>query len=181
MRDAAATRARILAAGVAEFAEHGIAGARVDRVAAASNSNKAMIYAYFDSKDGLFDAAFDAVVVQTVDAVPMNADDLAQYAVRLFDQHCAHPEPVRLGLWDRLERGGAGMRAPSVVAAQQVKVSAVRDAQQRGIVQGEIEAAVLLDFVLELSRTGTAEPLSVASAEVRRTGIRAAVTRLVSP
>src|SRR5712691_1278983 len=49
---------RILAAATEEFTKHGIAGARVDRIAAAANSNKAMLYAYFGNKEQLFEAAF---------------------------------------------------------------------------------------------------------------------------
>ncbi|HEY3483203.1 MAG TPA: TetR family transcriptional regulator, partial [Streptomyces sp.] len=51
MRDAAETKRRLLAAATEEFAERGIAGARVDRIAAAAGCNKAMIYSYFGSKD----------------------------------------------------------------------------------------------------------------------------------
>ena len=39
-RDAEATKARILEAATAEFAAHGIAGARVDRIAASAGANK---------------------------------------------------------------------------------------------------------------------------------------------
>ena len=46
-RDAQATRQRIFDAATAEFAQYGIAGARIDRIAAAAGSNKAMIYHLF--------------------------------------------------------------------------------------------------------------------------------------
>ena len=46
-RNARDTKRRILAAATEEFTEHGIAGARVDRIAVAAHSNKAMLYAYF--------------------------------------------------------------------------------------------------------------------------------------
>ncbi|HEX9554197.1 MAG TPA: helix-turn-helix domain-containing protein, partial [Streptosporangiaceae bacterium] len=49
-RNAEDTKKRILAAATEEFTEHGIAGARVDRIAAAANSNKAMLYAYFGTR-----------------------------------------------------------------------------------------------------------------------------------
>ena len=55
-RDAEATKARLLAAATAEFAAYGVAGARVDRIAGAAQANKQLIYAYFGSKDDLFDA-----------------------------------------------------------------------------------------------------------------------------
>ena len=58
-RDAARTKQRLLDAACDEFAKYGIAGGRVERIAAAARCNKALIYAYFDSKDALFDAAAD--------------------------------------------------------------------------------------------------------------------------
>ena len=54
--DAEATRRRLIEAATSEFAEYGIAGARVDRIAADARSNKAQIYRYFKNKEGLFDA-----------------------------------------------------------------------------------------------------------------------------
>jgi AcrR family transcriptional regulator len=48
-------------------AEYGIAGARVDRIAAAAKTNKQMIYAYFGNKDDLLDAAFISYVGGSLD------------------------------------------------------------------------------------------------------------------
>ncbi len=56
------TRAKILDAALAEFAEHGFAGARVDRIAAQAGINKAMIYYHFTSKDRLYESAIEEYV-----------------------------------------------------------------------------------------------------------------------
>jgi len=48
------TKEKIIAAAIAEFAENGLAGARMDRLARAAGVNKAMIYYYFGSKEALF-------------------------------------------------------------------------------------------------------------------------------
>jgi AcrR family transcriptional regulator len=48
------TRERILAAAAEEFATKGLAGARVDGIAAAADCNKAMLYYFFTSKEGLY-------------------------------------------------------------------------------------------------------------------------------
>ena len=108
MRDAAATRARIIAAATAEFAEHGIAGARVDRIARDARTNKAQLYSYFGSKDGLFDTIFRAHVDANVDTVRWTADDLPGYAERLYDAYLDDPTLVRLLTWARLERVPTG-------------------------------------------------------------------------
>lgn len=50
------TRAAILAAAGRIFAGAGIAGARTDAIAAAAGVNKAMLYYYFKSKEGLYEA-----------------------------------------------------------------------------------------------------------------------------
>ncbi len=54
MGNAEATRERILEAALAEFATYGIAGARVDRIAATAGCNKNLIYIYFENKETLF-------------------------------------------------------------------------------------------------------------------------------
>lgn len=56
-RDSAATAARILEAARAEFCEHGLSGARIDRIAQAADVNKRMLYHYYGNKDGLYRAA----------------------------------------------------------------------------------------------------------------------------
>jgi TetR/AcrR family transcriptional regulator len=53
-RDAARSRARLLAAAAREFAARGFAGANVDRIARTARLNKAMIYYHFPSKAALY-------------------------------------------------------------------------------------------------------------------------------
>jgi TetR/AcrR family transcriptional regulator len=53
-RPPTASPERILAVAALEFAEHGFAGARVDRLARRARVNKAMIYYHFGSKQGLY-------------------------------------------------------------------------------------------------------------------------------
>src|SRR5271154_235039 len=53
------TRAAILAAAGRIFAKSGIAGARVDAIAAAARVNKALLYYYFKSKEKLYEAVVE--------------------------------------------------------------------------------------------------------------------------
>ncbi len=53
------TRAIILRSAEHIFAERGLAGARIDAIAAAAGVNKALIYYYFKSKDALFLAVIE--------------------------------------------------------------------------------------------------------------------------
>ncbi|GAN61485.1 TetR family transcriptional regulator [Acetobacter cibinongensis] len=54
IRDAEATKLRILEAAKKEFAQNGLEGARVDAIALEAQANKRMIYHYFESKENLF-------------------------------------------------------------------------------------------------------------------------------
>lgn len=107
-RDAEATRTRILDAAVAEFSEHGLAGGRVDRIAAAAQANKRSIYVYYGHKEGLFEAALVHVLSAASEAVPVTEDDLPGFAGRLFDYVEERPEALRMNLWRMLERPGFG-------------------------------------------------------------------------
>ncbi len=67
-RDPQATRARILKAASAEFARHGFAGARGERIAQRGRSSERMLYYYFGSKEGLFRAVLEAAYASLRDA-----------------------------------------------------------------------------------------------------------------
>jgi len=59
LRDADRSQALILAAAREEFAEFGLAGARVDRIAERAGLNKRLIYYYFEDKEKLFQAVLE--------------------------------------------------------------------------------------------------------------------------
>ena len=59
IRDAEATKGRILDAAKKEFARNGLEGARVDAIALEANANKRMIYHYFESKEKLFQTVLE--------------------------------------------------------------------------------------------------------------------------
>ncbi|MFT9382658.1 TetR/AcrR family transcriptional regulator [Gluconobacter sp. P5B12] len=59
IRDAEATKSRILEAAKKEFAKNGLEGARVDTIALEANANKRMIYHYFESKEKLFQTVLE--------------------------------------------------------------------------------------------------------------------------
>jgi len=60
-RNPAATRQKLLAAARREFATSGLAGARVDEIAARAGVNKQLVYHYFGDKDALYLAVLEWV------------------------------------------------------------------------------------------------------------------------
>ncbi|MCD5354814.1 TetR family transcriptional regulator [Kineosporia mesophila] len=138
----AATSRRILDAALQEFAERGIAGARVDRITAAARTNKAQVYGYFGNKDGLFDAVLTDVLERTATAVHFDADDLPGWAVAVYDENLNSPHVVRLLTWARLERRESGRLeiAPDV----EPKLAAIARAQNEGRLRAGEPADLLL-------------------------------------
>src|SRR5258708_8129007 len=53
-RDPATTRKKLLTAARREFSRNGLAGARVDEIAARAGVNKQLVYHYFGDKDPLY-------------------------------------------------------------------------------------------------------------------------------
>lgn len=186
-RDSAATRRRLLQAARKEFTARGIAGARVDRIAVAANANKAQIYHYFGDKDGLFDAVLESSSEEAIGSVPIDADDLPGYAVRLFDYHFDHPDLLRLVTWARLE----GRTTPPTQAQRansyRRRADAIKNAQQQGKVSTAFSAPQILDMIesLAVGWTTTARGLLADQRKLNRersayrAGIAEAVQRIV--
>ncbi|MDQ0736907.1 TetR family transcriptional regulator [Arthrobacter agilis] len=189
MGNSEATRQRILGAATAEFAERGIAGARIDRIATAARANKAQLYAYFGNKEQLFSAVLRDQLRAIVDAVPIDGEDLPGYAVRLYDDYLAHPLVVKLAAWTRLERAPSGGLGPEIGILDRPKFEAIAAAQERGLVDPGIPPAHLFSLVIALSMTWSPVSTTVAASpdddeaqhEERRQLIRLAVRRLITP
>ena len=182
--DAEATRRRLLDAAAHEFAEHGIAGARVDRIAAAAKSNKAQIYHYFTNKDGLFDAVMRELAEHTLREAPIDATDLPEYAGRLYDRFATDPAMARLANWYRME--GAGYAAVDlVVASTRDKLAAVTKAQENGRIPSRFTPVEVLALVVHLSSLWSAMTPEMATLtediphERRRAVVVAAVAALL--
>jgi len=166
--DAAETRKRLLIAATEEFAARGIAGARVDRIAAEAGANKSLIYSYFTSKDGLFAAVYDAQVALTIDAVPFDATDLPGYAGRLFDHYQQNATVYRLTAWARLEQPSGDKvdaATATAVASNMHKIAAIKAEQAAGRLTGAFPPEALLTLVLSLANAfnRTAPEYSVAA------------------
>lgn len=105
--DTERTKRLLLDAATAEFSQHGLAGARVDRIATAAGVNKERIYQYFGKKDDLFAAVLAARLRDSMDAVTIEGEGpeaAGAYAGRLFDHHLVDGVIPRLVFWEGLER-----------------------------------------------------------------------------
>jgi AcrR family transcriptional regulator len=183
VRDAEATRQRILKAAEEEFARYGIAGARVDRIADEALANKAMLYRYFGSKEQLFDEVFSRRVVAVVEETEFDALDLPAYAARAFDLYQKDPNILRLTNWYILEHGQADLE--TLVASHKEKLSRIESAQKAGHLRADLTPIELLASVRALAMTWHTLTPEMARSKLpslrrRRETIMENVQRLVS-
>ncbi|CAL9498157.1 TetR family transcriptional regulator [Streptomyces sp. R1] len=158
-RDPEATKARIFEAAVAEFARHGIAGARIDRIAAEARANKQLIYAYYGNKGELFASVLEKKMLDLAISVPVDPDDIEGWIDRLLDYHAAHPELLRLLFWEGMEYGTAELPHESERQAHYArKVAALRDGQERGVITGAIPAPDLLFLLVAMANWAVVVP-----------------------
>jgi len=86
----AGTRPRLIAAAREEFAQYGIDGARVDRIAKHAGVNKAMLYYYFHSKEQLYEAVvkeFFVAVAERLKSHMVTFENLEQALTELAETH----------------------------------------------------------------------------------------------
>ena len=143
----AETRAKILDAAVQEFSVNGLAGARMDQIAAVAGVNKALLYYHFESKDNLYGSALEMIATKTRDATMATflrdaspGERVLRSALNHFDRILAQTEFQSLMQQEmmRLHKGESGAMdllikrvfAPMLVMYQ----SMVRE----GIASGEL-------------------------------------------
>ncbi|MFG1818191.1 TetR family transcriptional regulator [Kribbella sp. NPDC049174] len=177
-RNADRTRTRILAAATEEFAARGIAGARVNRIAEVAGCNKAMLYAYFGSKDGLFDAVYTAAVDTYLAEVGFDTADLPGYAGLVFDYFEEHPEHLRLNIWYRLERP-AGAALEAIVAVNKSRLGDLDQAQRSGVVPGDFTPAELLALLQAVATSWSSMNPEYGASAPNRASRREAVVEAV--
>ena len=97
------TRSLILAAATEEFSEKGFAGARIEKIAERSGSNKRMLYYYFQNKEELFLAVMEDTYktirdaeseLRLLDLHPVEA--IRRLITFTWDYYIKHPEFLHL-------------------------------------------------------------------------------------
>jgi AcrR family transcriptional regulator len=180
-------RDEILAAARAEFAQYGLAGARVDRIARAASASKERLYAHFGDKQALFRDVVATDGAEFFRAVELRPDAVPEFVGGIFDLAQRRPEHLRMITWAQLE--GFPLDKPEVDGEHppEKAIAALRQAQAAGHVDPAWEPAqlVVLLFAIGLSwahfpdpAAATTDPAVIAS---RRAAAVEAAARVVKP
>ncbi|MBK6867236.1 MAG: TetR family transcriptional regulator [Burkholderiales bacterium] len=149
VRDADRSQAVILLAARDEFAQHGLGGARVDRIAQRADVNKRLIYYYFNSKDDLFLAVLEQAYAHIRDAErALHLTDMAPAAAvrRLteftWEYYLEHPEFLTLLNSENLHRGGHLARSARVRDMNSPLIDTLAEILERGRREGSFRGGV---------------------------------------
>ncbi len=142
--DPARTMAGILEVATIEFAEKGLAGARIDEIAAATKTSKRMIYYYFESKEGLYLATLEEAYrrVRATES-ELHLEDLApQEALRrlvefTFDHHFNNETYIRLVMNENIHRGSFLAQSRIIQKLNTPAIDAIKNLYRRGLESGE--------------------------------------------
>ena len=142
-------------AAVAEFAEHGIAGARTDAIARAAHVNKALLYYYFKDKDALYEAVLDHVfsglrarVMPVLESKLPSRQKILEYLGAYFDYIAANPRFPRVvqAEWMRSGPGSAPMQRVAKKYFRPI-FEKIAEVLREGIGAGEFRAVNPMDFL----------------------------------
>jgi len=143
------TKANILQVAEAEFGEKGLAGARIDEIAAATRTSKRMIYYYFGSKEGLYLAVLEESYRRVRDIESeLHLQDLEpEQALRrlvafTFDHHLNHENYIRLVMSENINRGQFIAQSQRIQELNVPAISAIRHLYQRGVKSGAFRAGL---------------------------------------
>jgi len=151
-----ASRAAILKAAVAEFADHGIAGARTDAITRAAHVNKALLYYYFKDKDALHEAVLDYVfsglrerVMPVLESDLTPSEKMLGYVGAYFDYIAANPRFPRVVQGEWMRSGAKGSAHMQRIAKEYFApiFSKLTDVLREGIRAGEFRAVNPMDFL----------------------------------
>jgi TetR/AcrR family transcriptional regulator len=150
------SRAAILRAAAAEFAEHGIDGARTDRIAREARVNKALLYYYFKDKDALYEAVLDQVfrgmreqVMPVLDSDLPPRQKVLEYVGRYFDYIAANPQLPRVVQSEMMRVGMHGSPRMLRIAREYFApiYGRLAEALRKGAERREMRTLNPMDFV----------------------------------
>jgi AcrR family transcriptional regulator len=167
-RDPERTRERILDAALAEFGEHGYAGARISAIASRAGVNQQLISYYFNGKEGLYQALQRRWEAAGADSTPPD-QSLPETVAGFVHLSVAARSWARLLVWDGLA-GDAGRQPDDEAEAY---FSAMVDDLRRRQRAGELAADLDPPYIMLMLFAAALAPAALPNVARRFTGLPA--------
>jgi AcrR family transcriptional regulator len=149
LRDAERSQNTILNAARDEFAEHGLGGARMDRIAERAGLNKRLIYYYFQDKEQLFQAVLEQAYrhireeereLKLLDLKPETA--LRRLVEFTWNYYLEHPEFLTLLNSANLHRARHLAQSPRARQLNSPLIATLGEVLERGRREGTFRGGV---------------------------------------
>ncbi|MGB7098191.1 MAG: TetR/AcrR family transcriptional regulator [Xanthobacteraceae bacterium] len=143
------TRDRILRVAIAEFAEKGYSGARVDVICKLSRANPRMIYHYFGGKDHLYIAVLEQVLgelrteelkLDVAHVAPI--DGMMQLFDFTYDHFGGHPELIYLLSGENLQKARFLRRSVKTPIIASPLIRLIDELLRRGEKEGDFRRGI---------------------------------------
>ncbi len=148
-RDPEGMRIRILEAAKQEFAAHGLAGARVDQIAAKAGANKRMLYYHVGKKDDLYLAVLEGAYEQIraeergLDLEHLDPPDAIERLIEFtWNYFIRNPEFLALLNTENLAKARHLKRSTKVKSMHSPFVEMIGTVVRRGVESGDFVVAV---------------------------------------
>jgi len=143
------TMADIIEVATREFAEKGLAGARIDDIAEAMRTSKRMIYYYFGSKEGLYIRVLEEAYrrireIETglhLEDLPPE-DALRRLVAFTVDYQLANPDFIRLVMTENIHRGEYLAQSKLIQKLNVPAIEGLRRVYERGVRSGVFRAGL---------------------------------------
>jgi AcrR family transcriptional regulator len=188
VRSTSELRDTILTAARSEFAQYGLAGARIDRIARAAEASKERLYAHFGDKETLFRSVVAADGAEFFAAVTLRPDAVPDFVGDIYDLACTRPEHVRMITWANLE--GLALDPPPIEDRESFQardIGVIEAAQAAGYVDPAWRPmdllALLFGVALAWAQSPHPDAVTADSAIIaaRRAAAVEAARRIVAP
>jgi AcrR family transcriptional regulator len=147
--DPARTMSDIIAVATREFAEKGLSGARIDEIAALTQTSKRMIYYYYGSKEGLYLAVLEDAYARTRSAESgLHLDDvepveaLKKLVSFSIDYKLAHPDFVRLVMTENIHSAEYLKQSKTAVHMNTPAIDLLKRIYDRGVASGDFRSGI---------------------------------------
>jgi AcrR family transcriptional regulator len=143
------TKRNILEVATQEFSAMGLAGARVDAIAERTNTTKRMLYYYFESKEGLYQAVLEKVYTdirvleQDLHVSELDpAEGMRKLVEFTFDYHDRHRDFVRLITIENIHGAKFVEQLKTFKNSNASAIHTIEDLLARGIASGQFRSDV---------------------------------------
>jgi AcrR family transcriptional regulator len=142
-QDPEGTRQNIIEIASEEFALNGLAGARIDEIAARTRTSKRMIYYYFGDKDGLYLGALENAYhtvrqgegqIDIEHLSPLEA--LKRLVEFTFDHHRQHESFIRMVMIENIHHGEFLERSKTIRQLNVTAIDHIKKLYARGVKEG---------------------------------------------